>query len=127
MLSAIVRAAIPCLREIDLSWNRFTPAQMTTLFASLRYNYYVENLNLAFNPFPAEDKLKDFGSWLRKNETLQHLDISGCLQTAAQVRRVVKKIKKSPSILAVHMLNTPCIAADYDLQLYIEKKLDCLM
>ena len=69
---------------------------MKTLFASLRHNHYVEHLNISFNPIPADDvKLKDFGNWLRKNANLQHVDISGCLQTAAQVKRVVKKIKKS--------------------------------
>ena len=58
MLAAILRAAIPCLKNVDLSWNKFNPAQTKTLLVALRKNNYVENFNFSFNPFEKDDKLK---------------------------------------------------------------------
>ena len=97
---------------------------MKLICEALRNNHHIQSLNIAFNPVSAKDKLKELGSFIRQNASLQHLDLSGVLQTSVQVRRVVKKLKKSRALIAVHLSHTPCIKMDLALQLYIVKKLD---
>ena len=54
---------------------------------------------------------------------MQHLNLSGCFTTQKQVKRIVKKFKKSPSLLAIH-LSTTVISGNPELMKYIEHKLD---
>lgn len=46
------------------------------------------------------------------------------LQTSSQVRKIVKKAKKSRSLLVVHISHTPVIKLDQKLRAYIFNKLD---
>ena len=91
---------------------------------ALRSNYQVKSLSIAFNAFDKEDPLLEFGNFIRQNPNLQHLDVSGALQTAEQVRRVVKKVKKSLSILSVHLSHIHCISQSFEIQRYIRRKLN---
>ena len=96
---------------------------MKEIILAICKNNNLQYLNISFNPCSQTDKLKLFGNYIRQNSKLQHLDISGVLQTKTQVRRIVKKFKKSQSLLSIHLNHTHCIANDFKLQKYIEKKL----
>ena len=82
---------------------------MSQICEKLRGNSHLTDLSLAFNPVDRNDELRELGSFLRNNESLKHVDLSGMLQTAKQVRRVVKKAKKARALLALHLSHTPCI------------------
>ena len=123
LLCKIIDAGMPCLKNIDISWNKISTRLMKELFVALRPSQYIRNLNVAFNPVSSTDKLKELGMFIKQNTSLHHLDLSGVLQTAAQVQRVVKKTKRSQSLLALHLSHTMCIKMDIALQLYIQKKL----
>jgi len=114
----------PSLSSIDISWNKISTANMKKLMQALRSNYQVKSLSIAFNAFDKEDPLLEFGNFIRQNPNLQHLDVSGALQTAEQVRRVVKKVKKSLSILSVHLSHIHCISQSFEIQRYIRRKLN---
>ena len=58
-----------------------------------------------------------------KKNPLKHLDLSGCLKSAEQVKAVVKKISNHISLLAVHLSQTPVIHKDTNCRDYIRKKL----
>jgi hypothetical protein len=47
--------------------------------ATLKGNYYLTRLNIAFNPVSKTDPLKELGTFLKQNESLQHVDLSGVL------------------------------------------------
>ena len=61
--------------------------------------------------------------FIRKSPNLLHIDLSGVLKTAEQVRRVVKSFAKNETLLAVHLSNTPEIRRVKLLQSYIRTKL----
>lgn len=58
-----------------------------------------------------------------KKNPLRHLDLSGCLKTAAQVRGAVKKMAKHITLLAAHLSQTPVIHKDKRVRAYIRRKL----
>lgn len=123
MLVKVLEMKATCLRELDISWNKIPTRQMSQILATLKGNYYLTRLNIAFNPVSRTDPLKELGTFLKQNESLQHVDLSGVLQTSAQVRRVVKKAKRAPALLALHMNHTPCLHIDSNLRSYIDTKL----
>lgn len=96
---------------------------MSRLFEAVRQNNHLVSLNLAFNPVSKKNELTELGSFLKRSTNLQHLDLSGVLQTSAQVKRIVKKAKRSPSLVALHLSHSQCIKGDVGLQLYIKQKL----
>lgn len=122
--SLFVTEKLPSLKHIDISWNNISPLNMTILFTSMRHNYSIQSLNIAYNTISKDDKLLEFGHFIRQNANLQHLDISGLLMTVEQVRRVVKKFKKSQALIAVHLSDTSCLSQSYEIQQYIQKKLN---
>ena len=67
--------------------------------------------------------LTDLRKFIRKSQYLLHLDLSGMLKTAEQVRRVVKSFAKNETLLSVHLSNTPEIRRVKLLQSYIRTKL----
>jgi len=67
--------------------------------------------------------MKDLGFFMRQNMYLQHLDLSGLLQTSKQVKKIVKKAKKTISLLSLHLNYTPALTEDTTLNRYIELKL----
>ena len=123
LLVDILAAKMPCLENVDISWNRMGASQIRRICEAARPNHYLRSLSLAHNPVSRTDPLLELGQFIRRSAGLQHLDLSGVLQTPAQVKRVVKKVKRSASLLAVHLSHTPCIKADVGLQLYIRDKL----
>ena len=69
----------PNLHTIDISWNKISTKNMMKLMQAIRSNYHIKSLNIAFNPFDKEDPLLELGNFIRQNNTLQHLDLSGVL------------------------------------------------
>ena len=69
----------PNLHTIDISWNKISTKNMTKLMQAVRSNYHIKSLNIAFNPFDKEDPLLELGNFIRQNNNLQHLDLSGVL------------------------------------------------
>lgn len=51
-------------------------------------------------------KLKQF---IKENERLIHLDLSGVFKTADHVKQIIKAIKRSETLLAVHLSHTQVI------------------
>ena len=74
----------PSLHAVDISWNKISTKNMTKLMQAIRSNYHIKSLNIAFNPFDKEDPLPELGNYIRQNANLQHLDLSGVLQTVEQ-------------------------------------------
>lgn len=123
LLCEIIEVKMPCLEHIDLSWCKMGTLQLEKLLESARGNHYIQTLNLAHNPVSAKHDLESLCAFIKNNPQLQHLDLSGVLQTPEQVRRVVKKAKKSVSLLVLHLSSTPCIQFDEGLKKYIMRKL----
>ena len=75
------------------------------------------------------DKLTYFYRFVRRSQRLVHLDCSGMLKSAFQVKKLIKAVKKQPTVLALHLNDIPIISLDLKLQLFIKKKLllDSLM
>lgn len=103
------------LENIDISWNNFSNREYEKVFDAIRHNYHIKYLNLAYNPCSKTDKLISLGNFVRQNPHLQHIDLSGVLQNPAQVRRIIKKIKKSQAIIVCHLSSTPAITDDISL------------
>lgn len=61
------------------------------------------------------DNMKELRRLLKTSTSLQHLDLSGVMQTPQQVTSVVKRVKHSQSLLSVHLEQTPCITLDQEL------------
>lgn len=55
------------LKELDLSYNKFTSKGTSLICKNLKGNNNIEYLNLAFNLVEASDPLSAFGSFLRTN------------------------------------------------------------
>lgn len=55
---------------------------MQTLFESLTQNNVIRSLNVSYNSISISDKLTQLCTFIKKCTTLQHLDLSGMLQTA---------------------------------------------
>ena len=102
----------PNLKQLDISWNKISTKQMTKFLETLKGNFHIISLNIAFNPVSKTDNIKPLEWFIRQNYSLQYLDLSGVLQTPLQVQRVVKKFKKSQSIISVHLSHTPVIKQD---------------
>jgi len=79
MLIRVLEMKATCLRELDISWNKIPTRQMSQILAALKGNYYLTRLNIAFNPVSKTDPLKELGTFLKQNESLQHVDLSGVL------------------------------------------------
>ena len=95
MLVKVLGRKAPCLKELDISWSNMTTLQMNAVFRALKGNTYLRSVNVAFNPISKNDNCKALGDFVRQNISLQHLDLSGVLQTQRQVKRIVKKAKKA--------------------------------
>ena len=78
---------------------------------------------MAFNQASKDDPLKAFGNFVRQNSELMHLDLSGVCQTHTQVKRIIKKAKKSLSLIAVHLSFTPVVYLNNNVRAYIMTKL----
>lgn len=127
--------AVPAfLRKLDISWNELLEKQVARLFNALSKNTGLENLNLAMTSVPipvtvpkSKKKVIDTTNGLRKfirnNSRLVHLDLSGMFKSVYHVRKIIKAIKKSKTLLAVHLSHTPVIDSNLKLQTYIRKKL----
>jgi hypothetical protein len=61
---------------------------------------------------PENQSLTTMCKWIRMNESLLHLDLSGVLRTASQVISVVKAVKKQRTILSLHLSGTQVIKED---------------
>lgn len=82
-LNHILQVSKPCLIEIDISWCKIAARQMQTLFESLTQNNVIRSLNVSYNSIAFKDKLIQLCSFIKKCNTLQHLDLSGMLQTSS--------------------------------------------
>lgn len=94
-LAAMLEDMPVFLKELDLSYNKFTCKGTSLICKHLKGNNNIEHLNLAFNLVDPADPLTALGNFLRANQHLMHLNLSGVLQTSEQVIRVIKKMKKS--------------------------------
>ena len=111
------------LTTLDISWNKFTQQQIESVFTALSKNHDLQYLNLAMTGVNEKTDLTDLRKFIRKSQYLLHLDLSGMLKTAEQVRRVVKSFAKNETLLSVHLSNTPEIRRVKLLQSYIRTKL----
>lgn len=123
MLIKIMEDKMPCLFYLDLSWCRLKTDQLQSLLDSIMTNNYLQDLNIAYNPVSVSATLDSLCTFIRTNSQLQHLNLSGVLQTTQQVKRIVKRAKKSLSLLSLHLSSTPCLLYSSQLQTYIIKKL----
>lgn len=85
LLVDILAMKMPCLENVDLSWNRMGTTQIRLICEAARPNHYLRSLSLAHNPVSKTDPLLELGQFIRRSAGLQHLDLSGVLQTSAQV------------------------------------------
>ena len=83
LVGSLLAKKLPSFKDLDLSWNQIGTAGMKALCQSLRGNQQVRSLSLAFNPVATTDDLEELGYFMRHNSCLEHLDLSGVLQTAA--------------------------------------------
>ena len=84
-LVTIFEQKLPSLIEIDVSWNKIPAEKMKSICKALKTNSYIRSLNFAFNPVSRDDNMKELGYFVRNNPVLQHLDLSGVLQTPSQI------------------------------------------
>ena len=66
-------------------------------------------LSLAMIPVDGNADMHKLQQFLKNNNSLLHADLSGMFSTVEQVQGVIKAIKKSSSLLALHLDNTPII------------------
>lgn len=67
------------IKELDISWMKFSMQQMTKIESSLRVAVDIRDLNISYNLLGGD--LKDLGQYIRQNTSLQHLNLNGCLTT----------------------------------------------
>ena len=65
MLIKVLELKSTCLRELDLSWNKIPAKKMSQILATLKGNYYLTSLSIAFNPVSKTDPIKELGSFLK--------------------------------------------------------------
>jgi hypothetical protein len=109
-----------CLKELDISWNKMSSNHLEKIFKAIRTNQYIRSLNVSFNPISRSSRIKDLSFFVRNNPNLQHLNLSGVLQTPFQVTKMIKKAKKAQSLLSLHLSHT---SIDDHLTQYILDKL----
>lgn len=86
--------------------------QIDALFEALSKNKGLQYLNLAMTSLHKDQDLLPLKRFIRKNTNLMHLDFSGMFKTAAQVKGIVKAIKKHRTLLAVHLSYIPFLRQD---------------
>lgn len=67
------------LRELDLSWNKFTQKGVSLICQSVQATTQLESFNISYNVIDPNDPLKEFAGWLRTNYNLKHVNLSGVL------------------------------------------------
>ena len=72
---------------------------------------------------PSTINIQPLTRWIRTHNVL-HLDFSGMFTSDVHVRKVMKAVKKSKTLLAIHLSNTPVLFQNAKLQAYIRKKLN---
>ena len=111
------------LCTLDISWNRFAAGQVKELLRALAQNTQLESVNLAMTAVSPKQNLSGLQCFLRNNKRLLHVDLSGMVHTVEQVRQTIKSVKKSETLLALHLSHTPIISSSRRLQAYIRAKL----
>ena len=98
-------------------------SQIKLLFRALSQNRQLEYLNLAMVTVGEGVKLPKLKEFIRENDRLLHLDLSGMFKLAEHVREIIKAVTKSASLLALHLSHTLVIEDDLKLQSYIRSKM----
>ena len=111
------------MRNLDISWSNTLASQTGLLFESLAKNRQLQHLNIAMLALDRDQDITGFKKFIRRNQRLLHLNLTGLLRTREQVAKVVKAIKASETLLAVHLSHTPIITKSKQLQAYIRRKL----
>ena len=111
------------LETLDISHAKLMPKEMVVLLKCLKENRKLRDLNLSMMPLSKEADVKPLAIFIRQNTNLLHINLSGLFQSAKQVCRIIKAVKKQRSILAMHLSDTNPIIIDYRLQAYIRAKL----
>lgn len=96
----------PNLRDLDLSWNKFTPPTLINFLLYLRLINQVEHLNMSWNSLHVKQdfQLKQaLGSLVQYSSNLMHLDVSHTMLRGNAVMIVVKQMSRSLTLMAVHL------------------------
>ncbi len=111
------------LRTLDISWNSMVASQVKMLFRALSKNQQLESCNLSMISVNENMNIMKLKEFIRENHRLLDINLSGMFKTAKHVKGIIKTIKKQPTVLALHLSNTPIIEEDLRLQSYIRAKL----
>lgn len=97
----------PNLRDLDLSWNKFTPPSLIKFLVYLRTINQVEHLNISWNSLHVQKRdgeLKQaLGALVQYSSNLMHLDVSNMMLRGNAVMTIVKQMQKSLTLMAVHL------------------------
>ena len=93
------------LIELDISWNNVKKASRLAFIKELEYNQRLQYLNLSYITMSdlskqGEKALKYF---ISKNKSLLHLDLSALSLPRGSVLELAHGIRRSPSLLSVHL------------------------
>jgi hypothetical protein len=93
------------------------------VFEALQNNKELQYLNISMSTITNKVKFGLLCSYIRQGPLI-HLDCSGMLNDHKQVIKLIKAVSRSPTLLALHLSNTPLIVNDCKLQAYIRRKLN---
>ena len=111
------------LKNLDISWNKFVPTQVTQMLLALQQNEDIQYLNIAFTKIPAQHDIKPLLVKIKKHKLL-HLDCSGIFSHKQQVISLIRAIKVSRTLLVLHLSDTPAMRTYPTLETYIKTKLN---
>ena len=97
------------LRRLDISRNVQLSHKIDVIFRALSDNEVMEDVNLAMIPVDKNLDIAKLKTFLKSNGQLLHIDLSGMFESVEHVKGIVKSIKKSKNLLAIHLDNAPII------------------
>lgn len=74
----------------------------------MKENVQLKDLNVSCNSLKEVD-LKDLCTFVRENYELIHLDLSHCEIQPEKLEKIVKKVKKSKTLMCIHLCGNPGI------------------
>lgn len=96
------------LKELDLSWNKFTTQHLSKLFNFLQTENKLVSLNVSWNSLLAKTDIEgsliidSLNEFLKRTSKLQHIDLSNTFLSEKAMYYVIKRLAKSTTIQSIH-------------------------
>ena len=103
MLLTEIVEVYPFLVAIDISWNELLGPPLIEFVETLATVKRVQYVNLSWNNLEIEEVVEHLYSLLKSSKSLLHLDLTSTGLREKSVERIVRGVKRAPSLLSLHL------------------------